>query len=225
MRLETLVNKFFAIYLLLAISLFAGNFNFMQGTDGYKMDKTGGISKEKILKQFNYLKGLSDSQRDKREDFLLGIAYLNGLKDIHLKVDYTLARKYFMRSFEKGFAMASPYAIYTDIKGNMVLQMQADIKYFMYAKNSTKLSKFAILKMVSVLYIQGNDFKDALPYLRMLSSKYNDSGSAVMLAVIYERGLNGSKPDSQMANYFLNKGCNSPKLNKMTKVFCEQFKK
>lgn len=220
-----IINKIVIFFLLFSISLFANNMGFtLNDIGGYHLDQTGGISKEKVIKQFNYLKNLDDSQRGKREDFLLGVAYLNGLKDIGLKADYGLARKYFMRSFDKGFAMASPYVIFSDIKGSMPLQMDADIKYFMFAKNSTKLSKYAVLKLTSALYIQGNDFKDATTYLRLLASKYNDSGSAVMLAVIYQRGLNG-KQDPQMANYFLNKGCRSPKINKMTKVFCEQFRK
>lgn len=223
MRLEIL-SRFTIVYLLLAISLFASNINFIHGYKGYHLDQTGGISTEKVLKQFNYLKNLSDSQRDKREDFLLGIAYLNGLKDINLKANYQIARKYFMRSFDKGFSMASPYVIFADIKASAILQMEKDIRYFAIAKNSTKLSKYAVFKLVSALYIQNNDFKDATIYLRLLASKYNDSGSAVMLAIIYQRGLNG-KYNPQMANYFLNKGCRAKKSNKMTRVFCEQFRK
>ena len=188
---------------------------------------SGGASRSDeiaVAMEFRRLAAMPSSQRSMNEDFMLGIAYYEGLPEAGVAPDPAKARELFENAFRKGYEYGAVHVLLSDIRANDAQLFLDDANRYL-AANLDPSTKQKILKVVSDRMIETGNTKLAEPYLKILADFFDDPGAAVSLAVIYREGLDGRGANANLANSYLNKGCRNPLANEEIRSFCAQFRK
>lgn len=176
----------------------------------------------KIKKQFQMLNGRKMELLTSREAFMLGVAYQNGIEDIGLKANNKTAVNYFNHAYDKGYG----FAILHSIENYALLKDFDNIKksISLVIKNNDDEITLLALRQASGKLIENDFYKEAYPYIKYLSDKYNNSSAQFTFSVMLNAGL-GVTPNQEVANYYLNKACSNQKINIQIRNMCEQLRK
>ena len=158
------------------------------------------------------------------EAYLMGLWYFGGSKDFQINIDKNLSMKYLLASFDKNYFLAAPHyiaAAFETSQNELAIRFLNELLRDSNIDNKTK----GYSTQVAINYLTQNDsFEKVFIYIKYLADILDLDNAKVVLSLHYFQGI-GTKKDLELANYYLNLGCDGKNLDKYSTSTCGMFKK